>query len=187
MLEIAGEPGFVVKPRPHKTVDSPALLAANPVAVTIEMSPIPGLALADRRGACIPCGGAVLEVLTASSSKRDRLRVLRRRPDFVFLDSPTELDRIGAWQPLVGAHVKHPRHGVAFGSGQPEVILLLHGDLPRNEPTPVLLARWEPAGGVAVALRCVRRTVDGAQVQDCLLYTSPSPRDRTRSRMPSSA
>ena len=25
------------------------------------------------------------------------------------------------------------------------------------------------------------------QVEDCLLYTSPSPRDRTRSRMPSSA
>ena len=25
------------------------------------------------------------------------------------------------------------------------------------------------------------------KVQDCLLYTSPSPRDRTRSRMPSSA
>ena len=24
-------------------------------------------------------------------------------------------------------------------------------------------------------------------VKDCLLYTSPSPRDRTRSRMPSSA
>ena len=27
----------------------------------------------------------------------------------------------------------------------------------------------------------------GAKIQDCLLYTSPSPRDRTRSRMPSSA
>ena len=25
------------------------------------------------------------------------------------------------------------------------------------------------------------------QARDCLLYTSPSPRDRTRSRMPSSA
>ena len=25
------------------------------------------------------------------------------------------------------------------------------------------------------------------QLRDCLLYTSPSPRDRTRSRMPSSA
>ena len=28
---------------------------------------------------------------------------------------------------------------------------------------------------------------DGANVYACLLYTSPSPRDRTRSRMPSSA
>ena len=27
----------------------------------------------------------------------------------------------------------------------------------------------------------------GARSQPCLLYTSPSPRDRTRSRMPSSA
>ena len=26
-----------------------------------------------------------------------------------------------------------------------------------------------------------------AELYDCLLYTSPSPRDRTRSRMPSSA
>ena len=32
-------------------------------------------------------------------------------------------------------------------------------------------------------------TIDrpGARASDCLLYTSPSPRDRTRSRMPSSA
>ena len=29
--------------------------------------------------------------------------------------------------------------------------------------------------------------VDGAHIRTCLLYTSPSPRDRTRSRMPSSA
>ena len=27
----------------------------------------------------------------------------------------------------------------------------------------------------------------GGKYKDCLLYTSPSPRDRTRSRMPSSA
>ena len=30
-------------------------------------------------------------------------------------------------------------------------------------------------------------TITGNQTQTCLLYTSPSPRDRTRSRMPSSA
>ena len=29
--------------------------------------------------------------------------------------------------------------------------------------------------------------IDGIEVRSCLLYTSPSPRDRTRSRMPSSA
>ena len=29
--------------------------------------------------------------------------------------------------------------------------------------------------------------VDNMMVNSCLLYTSPSPRDRTRSRMPSSA
>ena len=28
---------------------------------------------------------------------------------------------------------------------------------------------------------------DGGDIKFCLLYTSPSPRDRTRSRMPSSA
>ena len=30
-------------------------------------------------------------------------------------------------------------------------------------------------------------TVDSDPAKGCLLYTSPSPRDRTRSRMPSSA
>ena len=33
---------------------------------------------------------------------------------------------------------------------------------------------------------CFQRNVDGEPI-GCLLYTSPSPRDRTRSRMPSSA
>ena len=35
---------------------------------------------------------------------------------------------------------------------------------------------------------CGSMTLEGApHLKDCLLYTSPSPRDRTRSRMPSSA
>ena len=32
-----------------------------------------------------------------------------------------------------------------------------------------------------------RKFKEAAAAYDCLLYTSPSPRDRTRSRMPSSA
>jgi len=39
----------------------------------------------------------------------------------------------------------------------------------------------------SVALRIVRQGRIGYATTTCLLYTSPSPRDRTRSRMPSSA
>ena len=35
--------------------------------------------------------------------------------------------------------------------------------------------------------RCDRISRDGHHFDTCLLYISPSPRDRTRSRMPSSA
>ena len=38
---------------------------------------------------------------------------------------------------------------------------------------------------IGVGIKCATITPDEARV--CLLYTSPSPRDRTRSRMPSSA
>ena len=36
-------------------------------------------------------------------------------------------------------------------------------------------------------LFCARPVAEAIGLKDCLLYTSPSPRDRTRSRMPSSA
>ena len=45
-----------------------------------------------------------------------------------------------------------------------------------------------PDTSVGLADRDVwRHRLDDEQVHACLLYTSPSPRDRTRSRMPSSA
>ena len=56
-----------------------------------------------------------------------------------------------------------------------------------SEPDPVTaaaLAEVAGANGITVHLREDRRHI---QDRDCLLYTSPSPRDRTRSRMPSSA
>ena len=42
-------------------------------------------------------------------------------------------------------------------------------------------------GPMSELSRIVYATVGIAALYDCLLYTSPSPRDRTRSRMPSSA
>ena len=46
-----------------------------------------------------------------------------------------------------------------------------------------LAQRGESLGGE----RATAVLVDTAELVVCLLYTSPSPRDRTRSRMPSSA
>ena len=40
---------------------------------------------------------------------------------------------------------------------------------------------------VEVALEAVEDGYGETRISSCLLYTSPSPRDRTRSRMPSSA
>ena len=48
----------------------------------------------------------------------------------------------------------------------------------------VFAEQWfEAAAHVAYVRRTATETLSGT----CLLYTSPSPRDRTRSRMPSSA
>ena len=48
--------------------------------------------------------------------------------------------------------------------------------------------RYEPSGALHGLMRVRAFTQDDAHIFcTCLLYTSPSPRDRTRSRMPSSA
>ena len=51
------------------------------------------------------------------------------------------------------------------------------------------IARYEVSGDTLLGKQLVQALVApfAGQQRDCLLYTSPSPRDRTRSRMPSSA
>ena len=64
-------------------------------------------------------------------------------------------------------------------------------DLPRIDNELALLAELVPLDGQRIielgcgAARLLRDLLLGFEA--CLLYTSPSPRDRTRSRMPSSA
>ena len=69
------------------------------------------------------------------------------------------------------------------------------GDTLCAEKNPIILESMDfpdPVIGIAVEPK-TKSDVDklgmalGKLAEDCLLYTSPSPRDRTRSRMPSSA
>ena len=48
-----------------------------------------------------------------------------------------------------------------------------------------LIKNWSGGEDIKVFEKKINR--DGIEADSCLLYTSPSPRDRTRSRMPSSA
>ena len=61
---------------------------------------------------------------------------------------------------------------------------LLEGDWRVRDALSHLAAR---ANGVDRVLQRLRAWEAGTPYMPCLLYTSPSPRDRTRSRMPSSA
>ena len=59
-----------------------------------------------------------------------------------------------------------------------------------NEMMDVALPQYKmlPEGNDFLTVRSIKKQIDGALgAHGCLLYTSPSPRDRTRSRMPSSA
>ena len=68
-----------------------------------------------------------------------------------------------------------------------------HG--PKPEPLPTLIIHTSVPVNKEKAVESLgesfaapeKKTVNGHEYFDCLLYTSPSPRDRTRSRMPSSA
>ena len=70
-----------------------------------------------------------------------------------------------------------------------EAMLLIHGFGANtnhwrfNQP---VLAKQAPTYAIDL-LGFGRSDQPQARLKDCLLYTSPSPRDRTRSRMPSSA
>ena len=70
-------------------------------------------------------------------------------------------------------------HYIDEGIG--EILLFVHG-------TPSWSFEFRNAIKIlSKNFRCIAADHIGFGLSDCLLYTSPSPRDRTRSRMPSSA
>ena len=98
-------------------------------------------------------------------------------PDFTFLGIPRcDLDKPESYKDadvvIVGAPIDSGtshRSGAKMG---PQAIRM--GDyLPHDASRPHLAMRIDP--------------LQKLKIYDCLLYTSPSPRDRQKSRMPSSA
>ena len=92
--------------------------------------------------------------------------------------------------------LRHLRHRPSLMAGLAVTVLVALGAaLSGVHAVRALLVGWDcgVAAYGAVLLWVMRRTTtDGLRrvssvLDDCLLYTSPSPRDRTRSRMPSSA
>ena len=114
-----------------------------------------------------------LSIVGEASNGREAIAMVRSlEPDIAFLDiSMPGIDGIQAAQALAGqVHVvfvtAHDEYAIsAFEHGAVDYLL-------------------KPAEPERVALTCQRLR---ARLKHCLLYTSPSPRDRQKSRMPSSA
>ena len=99
------------------------------------------------------------------------------------------------WQLLADAAIEHPEvNGAApYVEGQVMVVkskqvtgIVIRGVLPDQEPNVSDIDRKMIAGELSDLTPGSFDIVLGRALA-CLLYTSPSPRDRTRSRMPSSA
>ena len=99
-----------------------------------------------------------------------------------FIDGETLAERIkrnpnGLPWPVVKDWFAACLEALIYAAGQG----LIHRDL---KPANLLLLA---TGGIKIIDFDLARHEGSAQASTCLLYTSPSPRDRTRSRMPSSA
>ena len=95
--------------------------------------------------------------------QRDYLKVERERRVYdVDLDTPADIDAFPA----------------GYICEEDDVIVGLQTDVP-------LKRAMMPFGGWRMVRTAIKEA--GKEPNPCLLYTSPSPRDRTRSRMPSSA
>ena len=95
--------------------------------------------------------------------------------------------------PIIGkAHVAYiPKERVVGLSKLARVVEVFSKRLQTQERLTMQVAKTLmeslDAKGVAVTIDSTHQCMTMRGIKNCLLYTSPSPRDRTRSRMPSSA
>lgn len=68
-----------------------------------------------------------------------------------------------AGQRLARAGGENALHSVALGGSDPQVILLLHGDLPGDVTAAVRCVRRQPSGGIAITFLFVGGTINGQE------------------------
>ena len=87
-----------------------------------------------------------------------------------------------AMKPFFSEHYGNPSSAHAFGRAAAEAI-----EDARSKVELMLGCDASEVIFTASGTESNNLAIKGTMFQSCLLYTSPSPRDRTRSRMPSSA
>ena len=100
----------------------------------------------------------------------------------------SQFEHVGAPGPRLAEHFAGlGQRGLDAGEHDRRVEVALDGEA--TDPLSGLAERHPPvdADHVGAGLGEQAEQLAGANTEVCLLYTSPSPRDRTRSRMPSSA
>ena len=128
-------------------------------------------------------GGTVGMARTRTQLERARADVDQARAwgfgaqDYAWLSAQEMRERVGATDVLGGTFTPHTAaiHPARLARGLAQVV----------ERLGVRLV--EGTAATAVEPGVVRTPYGSVRAQHCLLYTSPSPRDRTRSRMPSFA
>ena len=73
------------------------------------------------------------------------------------------------------------------GTGKTPTVILIANELIRRKLKVGILTRGYGRKSNKTIIICNDEQKENTPLNTCLLYTSPSPRDRTRSRMPSSA
>ena len=128
------------------------------------------------------CAGARSIVLVAPAGAADEDEGFSLPNPLKLLDGAAEtndVDEVAERCRNGGARVAVVRHGPLFGAGARDADVVAFSQGLRRAPT--LVDDFGRRGARVVSVQ------QNEDKQDCLLYTSPSPRDQRGSRMPSSA
>ena len=143
----------------------PKAVEASDDAITVDGHPIK--VFSERDPAALPWGELDIDI------------VMECTGFFLTQESAGKHIKAGAKRVLLSAPAKDDTKTIVYGVNEGEIngddVIVSNASCTTNALAPILKVLDDSFG------------VESGMMTTCLLYTSPSPRDRTRSRMPSSA